>query len=285
MSTYLQNTHLKQKISALGLGLAFLWVAAYILIFWVQPFSAALNLFLLNFLTVSSGLVCAILLTRVVGFYEPEEPSRSLWQNFALGLWAWALADLIWAAYNQVFGEVPALSPADFFWTAGYIFFTLALIRQFQLILFERSSRHYWLGAGIWVGILLTTTLIMFLAGEASLEQFFAFFYPVADFAVGVAALWLAYTFRRGTLARPWLGLFGFVVADSLYLWATLNGLFDWVSRTGWVTLFSELIYVMAYLFLAWGALGQYLTLRYGATLTEQDTKPLFLKSKSKTAP
>jgi hypothetical protein len=285
MSAYLQNTLLKQKISGVGLGLAFLWIAAYILIFSLQPFSSAVNLFLLNFITVSSGLVCAVLLTRVVGFYEPEEPSRSLWQNFALGLWSWALADLIWSVYNQVFGEVPAFSPADLFWAAGYIFFTLALIRQFQLILFERSSQHYWIGGGIWIGVLLTTTLIMFLMGEVSLEQFFAFFYPVADFAVGVAALWLAYTFRCGTLARPWLGLFGFVVADSLYLWATLNGLFDWVSRTGWITLFSELIYVIAYLFLAWGALSQYLTLRYGATLTEQDTKPLFLKSKNKTAP
>jgi hypothetical protein len=264
-------------LSTLGIAFALLWTVAYIFIYRLEPFNAALNLFLLNFISVTSALSCASLLTLVVSYYEPGEPPRKVWLMFALAIWAWTAADTIWSLYNMSVGEVPALSAADLFWIAGYVFFTFSLISQFQLIRFERSRRHYWMGAIIWLGILLFTTLVMFFSGENSLEQFFAFFYPIADFAVGVAAISLALTFRRGTLARPWLALFGFVVADSLYLWATLSGSFDWVSRSGWLTLLSELIYVIAYLFLAWAALSQYLALRFGATIPAQDTKPLFL--------
>lgn len=276
----LQKNLLRQRLSALGTAFALLWPVVYVLIYQFEPFSGFANLFLLNFITVTSALCAASLLTLVVSYYEPGEPPRQVWMMFALGIWAWAIADLIWSSYNLTVGEVPPFSAADLFWVAGYLFFTFAFIGQFQLILFERKRRHYGLGAAIWAGILIFTTLVMFLSGESSLAQFFAFFYPIADFAVGIAAIILAASFRRGTLARPWFGLFGFVVADSLYLWATLSGSFDFVSRTGLITLLSELIYVVAYLFLAWGVLSQYLALRFGPQLSKQDTKPLFLNRK-----
>lgn len=269
-----ENDGIKRRFAFMSIGFALLWAAAYVLVYLLEPFSEYLNLFLLNFIEVTAGLICSIVLTIIVGFYERGEPPRRIWLMFAVGIWSWTIADLAWSTYNLLFGEVPAVSAADIFWSVGYVFFTVSLISQFQLILFNRARRLQWIGVGIWVGVILTTLLIMCLVKMETVGDFFAFFYPVADFAVGVAAVVLAISFRRGTLARPWFGLFGFVIADALYLWATLTGSFDWVSRSGFLTLISELIYVMAYLFLGWGAFSQYLDLRFGATISEKDTKP-----------
>jgi hypothetical protein len=269
-----ENASIKRRFSIISIIFALLWTAAYVLVYQLEPFSEYVNLFLLNFIQVVAGLTCAVILTIVTGYYKPGEPPRRVWLMFAIGIWSWTIADVAWSAYNMIIGEVPAVSAADIFWTIGYVFFTASFISQFQLILFDRSRRFFWMGAGIWVGVVFVTLLIMWLVKMGTLGDFFAFFYPVADFAVGVAAIILTISFRRGNLARPWMGLFVFVVADSLYLWATLTGSFDWVSRSGLLTLLSELIYVIAYLFLGWGAFGQYLDLRYGATVSERDTKP-----------
>jgi hypothetical protein len=269
-----ENAGIKRRLSLISIVFALLWTAAYVLVYQLEPFSEYVNLFLLNFIEVAAGLICSIILTIVVGFYEPGEPPRRIWMMFAIGIWSWAIADAAWSTYNLLLGEVPSISVADIFWVVGYVFFTVSLVSQFQLILFDRSRRLRWVGVGTWVGVILITLLIMWLSMMKALGDFFAFFYPVADFAIGVAAIILAISFRRGNLARPWLGLFGFVIADALYLWATLTGSFDWVSRSGFLTLISELIYVMAYLFLGWGAFGLYLDLRFGATISEKDTRP-----------
>jgi hypothetical protein len=115
---------------------------------------------------------------------------------------------------------------------------------------------------------------------ESFASEFLKFFYPLGDLAIGVAALVLVITFRRGALARPWLSLLAFVFSDSLYLWATTQNIYAWQAVGGdivqqWITLGVELVYLIAYIIMFWGVLQQYFTLRFGAVVSEPITKPI----------
>lgn len=174
------------------------------------------------------------------------------------------MAELAWAVYNMLWGEVPAFSFADILWAVAYIFFTISLANQFDLLQFKQNRWPTWVSLGVWVVVILLSALVTFWSNGAPADMLLSF-YPIADFALGVAALFLVINFRRGSLARPWLGLFGFVVSDALYLWATSTGIYDWGGRVGWITFTIDIIYLFAYLFVSWGVFSQYLMLRFGA--------------------
>lgn len=267
-----EKTLLRNRMLIGGGYFALLVIGSNLLVYQFEPFNVFFDKLFANLVTIISALSGALILTRVVIFYEKEEPIRRVWWAFALALWFWTAAEICWAAYNLTVGVVPALSAADIFWLAGYLCATLSLTNQFRLVLFDRSNRPVMVSIGLWGLVILATGLVLWMVGEVSVQSFFLYFYPIADFAIGLAALYLVYAFRRGTLARPWLSLFGFVVADSVYLWATTSGFYDWTSR-GLVTLLVDLIYLLAYLFLGWGVFNQYLTLRFGV-LDTQPTQP-----------
>jgi hypothetical protein len=257
-----------------------LMLIVYCMVYFIEPFSAFVNLLFLNGLTVLAALACALLILRVVLFYEPGEPPRRVWVPFAIALWMWAVAELVWAVYNMLWGEVPNFSFADILWVGSYIFFTVALSRQFRLLQFNRSQRPAWVAVIVWVFALGLSSSITFWTGD-SLDTAVQYFYPIADFFVGIAALFLVFFFRRGLLARPWLSLFAFVVSDSLYVWATTSGAYEWITRTGWVTLLVDVIYLLAYVFVTWGVFSQYLTLRFGAIAVPQFSQAIPEKPKS----
>jgi hypothetical protein len=87
------------------------------------------------------------------------------------------------------------------------------------------------------------------------------YFYPVADTTIGLAALYLVYTFRGRTLAGPWLTMFAFVISDILYVWLTASGVYDWEMHGVTLSLFVDTIYLLAYILVGWGALQQYILL------------------------
>lgn len=244
-----------------------LMLTVYCMVYFFEPFSEVGNLILLNGLTVLAALACALLVLRVVLFYERGEPPRRVWVPFAIALWMWAAAELVWSFYNIFWGEVPNFSFADVPWAGSYIFFTIALSRQFRLLQFNRSQRPSWIAAIAWVFVLGLSLAITHWAGDP-FEAAVQYFYPIADFAIGIAALFLVFFFRRGLLARPWLSLFAFVVSDSLYVWTTISGVYEWVTRAGWMTFLADILYLLAYLFVTWGILSQYLVLRFGANIT-----------------
>lgn len=257
------NSFSKKLLTIYGGIYSVLLAGAYSWIYQFEPFSDYTNLLFLNGITVLAALVCASIVTLALGFFEPGEPPRRTWAFFAIALWMWTVAELAWAVYNMLWGEVPTFTVADILWVGAYVFFTVALSSQFRLILFDRSRRPIWIGLGIWLVVILLSIGLTFWNGGAWVDVF-VYFYPIADFAVGVAALFLVVTFRRGALARPWLSLFGFVVSDSLYIWATTTGIYDWVTRNGAVSFLVDIIYLLAYLFLSWGVFNLYATLRFG---------------------
>ncbi len=121
-----------------------------------------------------------------------------------------------------------------------------------------------------WVSILGLTFLVSFVTNgsdihSVTLSSLINIFYPVADFVVALVALFFIINFRGGALTRPWLGLFAFAVADSVYAWLYETGLYTFKSvDINSISIFTDTIYVAAYLVLAIGLLMQFLLVKYG---------------------
>jgi hypothetical protein len=273
----------RNKLMISGSVYAFLLVASYALLYRFEPFGAW-NRLILDSITILAALTCAVTLTLIVGFYQRGEPPRQIWIYFALGLWMWTIGEVVWGAFDLMMGEVPEMTFGDAFYFVGYIFFTFALASQFRLVLFTSGRKIFWIAAGIWLATIAATLLMMVVSGSQSLvSEFLAYFYPIGDFAIGIAALVLVITFRRGAFASPWLSLLAFVFSDTLYLWATTQGIYVWGGAGGaafekWITLAIEMVYLLAYMVMFWGVFQQYLTLRFGAVISERDTKPTWVK-------
>jgi len=237
-------------------------IAGYVAVYQKSPFSEFANASILNLLTIIPALACALLISRVALYFERGERLRRVWVSFAIGLWLWTLAEMIWAAYDLLLGSVPNFSPADVLWIGAYVFLADALSNQFGLVAFDHSRRPFWIGLTGFGVVFASATLVTWLTG-GTLADFSGFFYPLADFAVGLIALILVVSFRRGRIAWPWLSLLVFMISDSLYAWAVTTGIYEWTTGGGILTLLIDLIYLLAYLLLAWGVFNQYLAIRF----------------------
>ena len=238
-------------------------IAIYIWVYSASPFSELANLLILNGSTALAALLCAIILTLTVRFFSPGEAPRTIWLFFAICLWLWTIAEAYWGYLYTTVGEVPAFSLADVFWLAGYLAFTVSIVQQYRLVTFERKKYIGWIAVGVWLIVLAVTALLVFTTKSItnSVENYVLYFYPVADTTIGLAALYLVYTFRGRTLAGPWLTMFAFVISDVLYIWLTASGVYDWEMHGVTLSLFVDTIYLLAYILVGWGALQQYLLL------------------------
>ncbi len=270
------NSLNRAQLTRIGGIYAVLIIVSYTLIYLFNPFADFINRLAINALNIGSALTCALILTVILKFYQPGEPPRRIWLYFSISLWMWTVGELIWAVYNLTIGEVPDFTLADILWTLAYVSFSAAIVSQYRLVFFNTSRRLIWMAVAVWSLVLALTSLTLVLVKSPSFfEDFLSYFYPFADFAMGVAALILVITFRQGSLARPWLSLFAFVFADSLYIWATTSGIYDWSGVGGsFITYITDITYIIAYLIMSWGVFQQYLTLRFGAA-SHRITKPI----------
>ena len=265
-----------------GLG-SVLLLAVYVWIYTAVPFSGFINPaaeitwndFWVNLLTVLAAAFSAVTATLVLRCYERKEPLHLVWLSFAIGLWIWCAAELTWMVYNLAMGEVPNPSLADLFWVIAYVFFTIAFVRQYAMIYRPSQRKRFLVGCLGWLAILLLTLVIALLPlkfdfGSLTLSSLVNIFYPVADFAIAVGSLYFIINFRRGAMTRPWLGLFAFAVADSVYAWLYESGMYTFSTlNENTVSAVSDTVYVAAYLILAMGLLMHFLLVRYGPlTLT-----------------
>lgn len=276
----------RKQLTIAGSMFAFLLISLYVLLYYYEPFGDW-NRLILDSVTILAALSCAVTLTIIVTFYQRGEPPRQIWIYFASALWMWTIGEVVWGAFDLILGEVPEVTFGDTFYFVGYIFFTFALASQFRLVLFVPGRKVFWIAVGIWLATIAATLLAMVASGSQSFtSEFLAYFYPIGDFAIGTAALVLVVTFRRGAFASPWLSLLAFVFSDTLYLWATTQNFYVW-QGTGedvaqqWVTLAVETVYLVAYMIMFLGVFQQYLTLRFGAVVSERDTDPIRSKKVS----
>lgn len=234
--------------------------------FAVAPYSETINLIILNSGTALSALIAAFIFTLIPFYYHREEPPRLIWTFFAICMWLWTIAEVIWGYLYTVNGEVPVFSLADIFWLFGYIALTVSISRQFQLVTFSQRNTVAWAAFGVWLGMLTIIAVILFAThSETPLADFFSYFYLLADAAVGLLALYLVYAFRGRALAIPWLTISSFVLSDFIYIRLTESGVYDYVMSGISIALLADTLYVIAYLLVGWGGLEQYLLLRSSA--------------------
>ena len=263
----------------LALAVVVVLVFAYTALYITAPFSDFWNNFLSNFFTVFSALLSAVAATLVWRRYERNEPPRFVWRWLAIALWLWTIAEAIWAFQNMTLKEVPLGWP-DVFWVFAYIFFGMALYRQFILLYRPdparaRSRLFYALVLFVALTLLSTFFFSSITQQPLGLDTLVNAFYPVGDFAVGLAGLWLARRFRNGALAYAWLGLFVFCISDLLYTWLDLSGAYAWsLSHGNFLSALADVTYLIAYLTVALGCFTQWLVLNYGPIFKRELHEP-----------
>lgn len=236
------------------------------------PFSENINSVILNGGTTLSALIAAVIFTFIPFFFHREEPPRVIWAAFAIYAWLWTIAEAIWGYIYIRDGEVPGFTLADLFWLLGYIALTVSLARQFRLISFSKANRVVWAALGLWLGVISIIAAILFINhSETPRENFFSYFYLMADSVVGLLALYLVYSFRARAMAIPWLAISSFVLSDIIYIRLTESGVYDYVMSGISIALLADTLYVVAYLLVAWGGLEQYLLLRSSADQSQAE--------------
>jgi hypothetical protein len=248
---------------------AFLLIALYTWIYLSQPFSDLWNTILTNVFLVIVSSLAALMGTLIWVHYDRTDAPRRIWGSFAIGLWLWAAAELIWGVLNVTQGEVPE-GISDVFWIAAYLFFGFALFLQYQLV--ARPTRGESISRGLTALLMLLAIYLLIYdvltSGAEPASRFGALvnsFYPAGDFVLALAALWLANHFMGGVFSRPWLGLLAFSFTDLMYAWLEISGLYSWsVKHANPLSTIFDITYLGAYLVLGLGVLSQWTFLRYG---------------------
>jgi hypothetical protein len=236
-----RSTQIVMLVVSLVILGVFAWMYHY------PPLPDYPNTLVLDFLTILVALAATFAGTLLMRQFEPGEKPRLIWFWFTLGWWSWVLGELSSAGYDIFKIAYGDLSVFDIFWTLGYLCFGLALFFQFRHIYGtsrEFKPVYYLLMVVFAFLITLGLTQLALHSGLGKDQSWFsvylAIFYPVCDFFIGLAALWLSLLFGRGSWGRPWWALIVFAVADgvNIFLWiggdkllaANTASLLDWIS-------------------------------------------------------
>lgn len=224
---------------------------------------------LLYLITIVAALWSAITATMLRKAYHAEPHLRRVWWNFSLALWLWTIAELL-SAYQALSSASASPGIADAFWLLAYLFFGIALYAQYNLSL---TLPKWQIRAIFAVTLALTLALTISLAyllayqqREApSLYTFISAFYPAADLAVGLGALYIAYLMRGGIFHFPWLAMLLFAISDALYAWLFNFGQYQaLIEQSAWPQYLTDSLYLFAYLAIGLACFTQWLTLQYG---------------------
>ena len=248
---------------------ALLFLMVYTFIYWVEPFTDLWNTTLTNMFLVLASASSAVMATLIWRRYEPSDVPRKIWFYFTVGLWLWSAAELTWGYLNITQGEVQKGVP-DLFWISAYFFFGYALFVQYQILAHpDRKQSQRLIVTGI--GLLLALFLILYwvltagIGAPADSGTAINAFYPAADLLLALVAFWLARNFMGGAFSRPWFGVLAFSIADLLYAWMELSGLYSWsVNASNALSTLTDVVYLAAYLVLGWCLLSQWVFMKYG---------------------
>jgi len=181
----------------------------------------------------------------------------TVWLAYSIGMLCWFLGESTWAIYALLYSNPnPFPSIADVFWLAGYVPLILAILIMawpFREFLTSRKPLAVIIASLVSAGILLVVLIPPTYAnsvGSDFVSVVVGLSYPLLDVALLVVALPILVLFGRGTFWRPFLfitvGLILTFVGDTLFSWASLNGVYYDGS-------FLELFFHWSYLALAYG--------------------------------
>jgi hypothetical protein len=247
--------HRRRSIQVVALVVSLVILGVFAWMYHNPPLPDYWNTLVLDFLTILAALTTVFTGTLLVRQFGPDEKPRLIWFWFCLGWVCWLLGELSSAGYDIFKIAYGDLSVFDIFWTLGYFCFGLALYFQFRHIYGSNKEFKPVYYILMLIFVLLVTLGLTQWALHAGLGQdqswfsvYLAIFYPVCDFFIGLAALWLSLLFGRGSWGRPWWALIVFAVADgvNIFLWiggdrllaANTASLLDW---------FSSVIYIGGY--------------------------------------
>ena len=261
------STRWMQAVIFVALGL----IAAYAVIYFLEPFSSFTNLLLADTLTVTSAVLSATSATIIWMIYEKTDAPRRVLGFFAFGLWLWVMAEVTWSYGNLTLpnGEVPIGIP-DVFWVTAYYFLGQALLSQYQILVHltrqELTSRVTSSVLFLCISFAVVFSILKWLDFSSStVDTLVNAFYPAGDLTLALAAIWLTRHFQGGALGRPWIGLLVFAFSDLMYAWLQLSGAYAWsLDHGNWVSGISDIVYFSAYLVLAIVSFSQWLFLKYG---------------------
>lgn len=281
----LSHSSLKRvaTIKQAALILSILWIAVYAWFYYAEPFAGPgygyIDNWALDILTLIASVAAAGMATLVAGGFQPGEYPRRIWFSFAAGWWCWVAGEITGMVYDYYYWQTsyPDLTLIDAFWSAGYICFGLALFYQFRLIYSQEKTGGTWLYLALILAALLLTLGLSRWARHAGMGEgtsgfalYLSILYPVFDLVEGGAAIWLFFLFGRGKWGRPWWGLIAFAIADSINIYFWMGGEENLAENTvNLLYLFSDTMYISAYLIVALTLLSLFFVLHSGPLLQQ----------------
>ena len=201
---------------------------------------------------VSNGvqLLAAVLASAgcAIASLRGEGQRRRAWLWLSAGTGSWALGQVVWTFYEVVLGrEVPFPSLADI----GFLAFPL--VGAVGLLVWSAAQGHHALARGrdLMDGAIIAVSLavlswvtvmapVVQASGGFDFALVLSLAYPIGDVVLGTLVLIILFRSQseRMTLALLALGLGGFALADSLFVYLTSRGTYssaDLVSSGGWV--------------------------------------------------
>jgi hypothetical protein len=185
-----------------------------------------------NFLSSSIYLIGGVIAIRKTSLFKPESEAYKAIFSFAIALFAYSIADLIWFSYSAFLKrEIPYPSLADIFYVLYPIFIGLGCVHIFSFLKAKLNfSDSIKTGAFLLLIYLFTFVFLQnpgFNKEVPFIENFFNLFYPVSSsFVFSLSLLGLL----RGTekLASP-IGLFSL----SILLQSIGDFVFSYRSASG----------------------------------------------------
>jgi hypothetical protein len=274
------STSRQRDNSSLAILAGSLIIMVYALVYLLDPFSHFFNQLILGTLTLVASALVSVYATLIFRLLLPGDAPRAVWKNFAIGFWLWTIAEFFWLlrglSIGNVGGTASGLTISHLFWFVAYVFFSIALYRQHRIIATARRARGIWVVFAIWGGVIVASVLTNWgMDGSLDFLPFLQYFFGLADLAVGIVGLSMLMAFRGGALAWPWWGFLGLAVSNIAYEALDASMMASASTTTIFILeMFSELIYLAAYLVLVFGFYKQYLLLRYGPPVGEPATRP-----------
>jgi diguanylate cyclase (GGDEF)-like protein len=230
---------------------AFAGVAALLTAAFVTTLQAsALSDFAVTVVSNGVQLLAAVLASAgcAIASRRGAGQRRRAWLWLSAGTGSWAAGQVVWTFYEVVIGqEVPFPSLADI----GFLAFPL--VGGVGLLIWSADQGHQALARGrdLMDGAIIAVSLtvlswvtvmapIVEASGGFDFSLVLSLAYPIGDVVLGTLVLTILFRSQseRMTLALLALGLGGFALADSVFVYLTSRGTYssaDLISSGGWV--------------------------------------------------